>query len=110
MNSLAYPATQGGTRGEIATTLATLTRLGVLTASIAHEANQPLTGIITNASTCLRMLAADPPNVAGAIATARRTIRDGNRAADVIKQLNSVFNMKGATTGLVDLDDATPEA
>jgi len=40
--------------------------LGALTASIAHEVNQPLSGIITNASTCLRMLDADPPNVDGA--------------------------------------------
>src|SRR5262249_19753114 len=57
--------------------------LGVLTASIAHEVNQPLSGIITNANTCLRMLAADPPNIAGARDTARRTIRDGQRASDV---------------------------
>ncbi len=55
--------------------------LGELTASIAHEVNQPLSGIITNAGTCLKMLASDPPNVAVAIETARRTIRDGNRAA-----------------------------
>src|SRR5262249_11558189 len=40
--------------------------LGTLTASIAHEVNQPLSGIITNASTCVRMLDADPPNVDGA--------------------------------------------
>ena len=43
-----------------------VTSLGVLTASIAHEVNQPLSGIITNAGTCLRMLSADPPNVEGA--------------------------------------------
>ena len=40
--------------------------LSALTASIAHEINQPLAGIITNATTCLRMLAVDPPNVEGA--------------------------------------------
>ena len=40
--------------------VARITSLGVLTASIAHEINQPLSGIITNASTCLRMLSADP--------------------------------------------------
>ncbi len=51
-----------------------ITTLGALTASIAHEVNQPLSGIVTNASTCLRMLAADPPNVDGARETARRTI------------------------------------
>ena len=64
--------------------MARVTSLGVLTASIAHEVNQPLSGIVTNASTCLRMLAADPPNVDGARETARRTIRDGNRASEVI--------------------------
>lgn len=45
--------------------VARATTFGALTASIAHEVNQPLSGIITNASTCLRMLAADPPNVDG---------------------------------------------
>jgi PAS domain S-box-containing protein len=54
--------------------------LSTLTASIAHEVNQPLAGIITNASTCLRMLAADPPNIKGAQETARRTNRALARA------------------------------
>ena len=68
--------------------------LRVFTASIAHEVNQPLSGIITNASTCLRMLAADPPNVDGARETARRTIRDGNRASDVITRLRALFTRR----------------
>jgi PAS domain S-box-containing protein len=55
--------------------VARVTSLGVLTASIAHEVSQPLMGIITNASTCLRMLAADPPNVDGARSLARRSPR-----------------------------------
>ncbi len=46
------------------------TALSALTASIAHEVNQPLAGVITNANTCLRMLALDPPNIEGAQATA----------------------------------------
>jgi PAS domain S-box-containing protein len=83
--------------------------LGVLTASIAHEVNQPLSGIITNANTCLRMLAADPPNVDGARETARRTIRDGNRAADVVTRLRALFSKKEATTELVDLNEAARE-
>jgi signal transduction histidine kinase len=81
----------------------------VLTASIAHEVNQPLSGIITNASTCLRMLAADPPNVDGARETARRTIRDGNRASDVITRLRALFAKKDTTTESVDLSEATRE-
>ncbi|HEY4922542.1 MAG TPA: ATP-binding protein [Xanthobacteraceae bacterium] len=83
--------------------------LGVLTASIAHEVNQPLSGIVTNASTCLRMLGADPPNVEGARETARRTIRDGNRASEVISRLRSLFANKGAATESVDLNEATRE-
>lgn len=83
--------------------------LGTLTASIAHEVNQPLSGIITNASTCLRMLDADPPNVDGARETARRTIRDGHRAADVIKRLRALFTKQYAPPELVDLNQATRE-
>ncbi|MBZ9905504.1 PAS domain-containing protein [Mesorhizobium sp. BR115XR7A] len=92
--------------------LAHMTRvmtMGHLTASIAHELNQPLAGIITNASTCLRMLAADPPNVTGARETARRTIRDGNRAADVIARLRSLFSKKDPVIEAVDVNTATQE-
>ena len=89
--------------------IARVTSLGALTASIAHEVNQPLSGIITNASTCLRMLAADPPNIDGARETARRTIRDGNRASDVITRLRALFSKKDASTESVDLNEATRE-
>jgi C4-dicarboxylate-specific signal transduction histidine kinase len=83
--------------------------LGAFTASIAHEVNQPLSGIITNANTCLRMLAADPPNVDGARETARRTIRDGERAAAVITRLRALFSKKDSTIESVDLNAATRE-
>jgi C4-dicarboxylate-specific signal transduction histidine kinase len=71
-----------------------ITSLGVLTASIAHEVSQPLAGIVTNASTCDRMLSASPPNVEGARETTRRTIRDGNRASEIINRLRSLFTRK----------------
>jgi signal transduction histidine kinase len=80
-----------------------------LTASIAHEVSQPLSGILTNASTCLRMLAADPPNVDGARETARRTIRDGNRASDVITRLRALFGKRKFAIEPVDLNEATQE-
>jgi len=83
--------------------------LGALTASIAHEVNQPLSGIITNASTCLKMLDAEFPNIDGARETAKRTIRDGRRAADVITRLRALFSKKDAATELVDLNEATRE-
>src|SRR5271167_4764568 len=89
--------------------VARVNSLGVLTASIAHEVNQPLTGIITNAGACLEMLAADPPNIEGALETARRTIRDGNRASEVIARLRALFSKKDATIGLVDLNEAIRE-
>ncbi len=92
--------------------LAHMTRMmtiGELTASIAHEVNQPLSGIITNASTCMRMLNADPPNVEGARETARRTIRDGNRASDVITRLRALFDKKSTTIEPVDLNEAVRE-
>jgi PAS domain S-box-containing protein len=83
-----------------------VTSLGALTASIAHEVNQPLSGIITNASTCLRMLATDPPQLEGARETARRTIRDGNRMSEVITRLRALFSKKDAATESVNLNDA----
>lgn len=89
--------------------VASVTSLATLTASIAHEVNQPLSGIITNASTCLRMLTLDPPNVEGARETARRTIRDGNRASDVITRLRALFTKKDTIAERVDLNDATRE-
>jgi C4-dicarboxylate-specific signal transduction histidine kinase len=89
--------------------VARVATLGALTASIAHEVNQPLSGIITNAGTCLRMLDTDPPDVDGARETARRTIRDGNRASDVIIRLRSLFSKKEFALEPLDLNEATRE-
>lgn len=89
--------------------VARVTTLSTLTASIAHEVNQPLSGVITNASTCLRILDADPPNVETARETARRIIRDGNRAADVVARLRALFSKKEFMLEALDLNDATRE-
>jgi signal transduction histidine kinase len=88
---------------------ARVTSLGVLTAAIAHEVNQPLAGIVTNAGTCRRMLAVDPPDIEGARETARRTIRDAERASEVIKRLRALFCKKDATSEALDLNEATRE-
>src|SRR5579863_4012745 len=95
-------------RSELAHVARVMT-LGTLTASIAHELNQPLSGIVTNASTCMRMLANDPPDVDGARETARRTIRDGNRASEVITRLRALFSKKDAATEDVNLNEAALE-
>ncbi len=89
--------------------VARVTTLSTLTASIAHEVNQPLSGIITNAGTCLRMLDANPPSVEGARETARRTIRDGNRASEVILRLRALFSRKEFALESLDLNEATRE-
>jgi len=89
--------------------VARITTLNAFTASVAHEINQPLSGIITNASTCLRMLSGDPPNIDGARETARRTLRDGNRASDVISRLRGLFGKKGFMLEQLDLNEATRE-
>jgi PAS domain S-box-containing protein len=83
--------------------------MGQLTASIAHEVSQPISGIIMNASTCLRMLNGEPPNLEGARETVRRTIRDGNRATDVITRLRSLFSKKQSNVEAVDLNEAARE-
>ncbi len=91
------------------TRVARVTSLGTLAASIAHEVNQPLSGIVTNASTCLRMLAAEPPNLDGARETLRRTIRDGHRASEVVNRLRGLFTRKEVAAESVDLNDAVRE-
>lgn len=95
-------------RSELAR-VARVTALGALTASVAHEVNQPLSGIITNAGTCLRMLASDPPNIDGARETARRTIRDGNRASEVIARLRAMFANRHGHSESLDLNEAARE-
>jgi len=86
-----------------------LTALSALTASIAHEVNQPLTGIITNAATCLRMLDSVPPEIDAARDATRRTIRDGNRAADVVARLRALFSNREFTPESIDLNAAVRE-
>ena len=71
-----------------------VTTLDGLTEPIAKELNESLCCVIINASTCLLMLAADPPNVAGARETARRTIRDCNRAAEAVSRLSTLFTKR----------------
>jgi PAS domain S-box-containing protein len=92
--------------------LARMTRImtvGQLTASIAHEVSQPLSGVITNANTCLRMLRSHPPNILAAQETVLRAIRDGNRASDVITRLRTLFSKKQIDLEPLDLNETVRE-
>jgi signal transduction histidine kinase len=71
--------------------VARVTTMGELTASIAHEINQPLAALVTNANACLRWLAAETPNLDEARATAQRIIRDGKRASEVITRVRALL-------------------
>jgi PAS domain S-box-containing protein len=85
-----------------------VTTMGELAASIAHEVNQPLAGIVTNANASLRWLAGDSPNLAEAREAIRRIIRDGNRTGDVILRMRALFK-KARTKERLDINEAIEE-
>jgi len=89
--------------------VARVTTMGELTASIAHEVNQPLAGVVTNGNACLRWLSADPPNFDEARDALRRIIRDGNRAGEVISRIRSVLNKGEPVAHRLDFNDLIPE-
>lgn len=65
--------------------------LAELSASIAHEVNQPLAAVVANSHACQRWLTADPPNIERAHRTVERIIRDANAAADVVSRVRALF-------------------
>jgi len=83
--------------------------MGELTASIAHEVNQPLSGVVSNASACLRWLAADTPNVEEAMETARRIVRDGKRAAEIIARIRALTKRTAEHRERLDLSETIRE-
>ena len=95
-------------RSELAR-IARMTALGALSASIAHEVTQPLTGIITNANTSLRMLTGESPDVDGARNATLLTIRDARRASDVITRLRAMFGRTTTALAATDLNAAVRE-
>jgi len=92
--------------------LAHVTRMvtmGELAASIAHEVNQPISGAVINANTCLRWLAADPPNLEEARAAVNRIVRDGKRAGDVIARIRAMATKTPAAKGRLNMNEAIRE-
>jgi PAS domain S-box-containing protein len=82
-----------------------LTTMGELTASLAHEVNQPIAAASTNAKTCLRWLAGDTPNIEEASAAAMRLVKDVKRAAEIIGRIRELFAKDGSQRELVDINE-----
>jgi signal transduction histidine kinase len=78
--------------------------MGELTASLAHEVNQPITAAVTNANTCVRWLAAETPNIEEARDAAIRSAKDGTRAAEIISRIRLLFKKGTAKRELVDVN------
>ena len=86
-----------------------VTTMGELTASLAHEVNQPIAAAVTNANTCLRWLIRDQPDVAEACAAASRVVKDGTRAAEIVSRVRLLFKKGTPQRELVDVNDIIRE-
>jgi len=86
-----------------------VTTMGELTASLAHEVNQPIAAAVTNANTCLRWLTRDRPDVEEARAAAMRIVKDGTRAAEIVKRIRLLFKKSTPQRELVDVNEAVRE-
>jgi signal transduction histidine kinase len=86
-----------------------LTTMGELTASIAHEVNQPLMAIVTNADTCLSWLASDTPQIDEARKAAERIVRDGHRAGDIINTIRALARKSRPEMAQLDMNDVIAE-
>jgi len=86
-----------------------VTTMGELTASLAHEVNQPIAAAVTNANTCLRWLALGTPNVEEARAAAMRIVKDGTRAAEIISRVRLLFKKGTPQRELLGVNDILQE-
>ncbi len=90
--------------------VARLTSLGALTASIAHEVNQPLAAIATSGDACRRWLTRDPPNIEKARQAIDRIVHDANRAGEVITRVRSLARSEPPRREALNLNEAIGEA
>jgi C4-dicarboxylate-specific signal transduction histidine kinase len=86
-----------------------VTTMGELTASLAHEVNQPIAAAVTDANTCLRWLTRDHPDVEEARAAAMRIVKDGTRAAEIISRIRLLFKKGTTEREPVDVNDVVRE-
>ena len=85
------------------------TTMGELTASLAHEVNQPITAAVTNANTCVRWLTGDTPNIEEARDAALRSAKDGTRAAEIISRIRLLFEKGPLVRELVNTNAVIQE-
>jgi PAS domain S-box-containing protein len=83
--------------------------MGELTASLAHEVNQPIAAAITNANTCLRWLTRDHPDLEEARAAAARIVKDGTRAAEIISRIRTIFKKGAPQRECLDVNELVRE-
>jgi PAS domain S-box-containing protein len=86
-----------------------VTTMGELTASLAHEVNQPITAAVTNANTCVRWLTGDTPNIEEARDAAMRSAKDGARAAQIISRIRLLFTKGITERELIDANEVIRE-
>jgi PAS domain S-box-containing protein len=86
-----------------------VTTMGELTASLAHEVNQPIAAAVTSANSCYRWLASDVPNLEKARAAAMRIVSDGTRAAAIISRIRLLFQKGTPQKELVDVNEIIGE-
>jgi PAS domain S-box-containing protein len=86
-----------------------VTTMGELTASLAHEVNQPIAAAVTNAKTCLRWLTRDHPDVEEACAAAMRIVNDGTRAGEIVGRIRLLFEKGTSQRELVDVNEVIRE-
>jgi len=89
--------------------LSRLLSMGELTASIAHEINQPLAAVVTHGHACLEWLSANPPNLEKARLTTERIIQDGTRAGNVLSRIRAVFKKEAPAKNWLDLNEVIHE-
>jgi C4-dicarboxylate-specific signal transduction histidine kinase len=86
-----------------------VTTMGELTASLAHEVNQPIAAAVTNANTCLRWLTRDHPDLEEAREAASRIVKDSTRAAEIIGRIRLLFKKGTPQRELVDVNEVVRE-
>jgi PAS domain S-box-containing protein len=86
-----------------------MTTMGELTASLAHEVNQPITAIVNGASTCVRWLARDEPDMREALEAALGVVRNAKRAADIVNRIRSISRKDESKKQLADANELIRE-